>query len=164
MTPDHDEFKVTVREAFKDDVVSLGPRLRPADRTEVMALGSDPESALYLSWDSSPQRYAIVKSDGTCIGIFGVGPAHHMSENLGMSVGCVWMLGSSDLKHVRYSFLRQCREWVEALERNYDVLWNWADARNALHLKWLEWLGFKIIGTAQIGKSGELFHQFIKVK
>lgn len=164
MTPDPDEFKVTAREAFKDDVHDLAPRLRSADRAEVSALGIDPEMALQSSWESSTQRYAIIKSDGTCIGIFGVGPAHHMSQTLGLSVGCVWMLGAKDLRHVRYSFLRQCHEWVETLGRNYDVLWNWADARNALHLKWLEWLGFKIIGTAPVGVNGELFHQFIKVK
>lgn len=164
MTPDPDEFKLTGREAFMDDVRSLGSRLRSADRKEVLSRGVEPELALQASWESSTQRYAIIKSDGTCIGIFGVGPAHHMSERLGMSVGCVWMMGSSDLKHVRYSFLRQCREWLETLEKNYDILWNWADARNSLHLKWLEWLGFKIIGTAPIGVNGELFHQFIKVK
>lgn len=164
MTPDPDEFKVFVREAFRDDVRSLGPRLRRADRAEVIARGMDPELALESSWESSTQRYAMIRSDGTCIGICGVGPAHHMSQNLGMSVGCVWMLGSNDLRLVRYSFLRQCKEWVDTLGRNYDILWNWVDARNALHLKWLEWLGFKIIGTAPIGQSGELFHQFIKVK
>jgi len=164
MIPNPDEFKVTAREAFLDDVRSLGPRLREADKREIVSRGEDPELALEASWESSTQRYAIIRSDGTCIGIFGVGPAHHMSQKFGMSVGCVWMLGSNDLRHVRYSFLRQSREWVETLSKNYSVLWNWVDARNALHLKWLEWLGFKIIGTAPIGKSGELFHQFIKVK
>lgn len=163
MIPAPSESKPWGREATKDDVYALAPKLRAADIREIRALGLTPEDGLMASWKACPQRYSIVSS-GEIIGMFGVGPSHHMSERLGQPVGSVWMLGSDDLKRVKIGFLRSCHEWLEVLHRDYTILWNWADARNNLHLRWLEWLGFKIIGTAPIGVKGELFHQFLRVK
>jgi hypothetical protein len=164
MTHAADVSKVRVREATMFDVGQLTPNLRSADRREIMALGMTPDSALLESYISSPQRYSILKDDGRIVGMFGVGPHPDLSKDLGQPVGCVWMLGSDGLRDVRYSFLKKCQKWVDVLHRDHPILWNWVDARNNLHLKWLEWLGFRIIGTAPRGISGELFHQFIRVK
>lgn len=164
MIPAPAESKPWVREASLQDVHDLGPRLRAADVREVKALGFTPEDGLMMSWKSSPQRYSIISTSGEVVGMFGVGPAHHIGESIGASVGSVWLVGSDGLKDIRVTFLKSCEHWVEVLHRDYEVLWNWSDARNNLHLRWLEWLGFKIIGTAPIGTAGELFHQFIRVK
>lgn len=137
--------------------------LRESDRLEVEALGFTPEQALKFSFDSSDQRYAIIDDHGL-IGMFGVGLNEDQSSVVGCSVGCVWLLGSDRLKDIRFTFLRQCAHWVSQLHRDYPVLWNWADVRNELHLKWLKWLGFKIISTDAIGVGGEEFHQFIRIK
>jgi hypothetical protein len=164
MIPEAVESKVKVRPATMADVIDLTPKLRAADRREIMSLGSTPDSALLESFLSSTQRYAFTDDSGTILGMFGVGPNADMSLALGQPVGCVWMLGSDGIKGVRHAFLKQCLGWVDILHRDHPILWNWVDARNNLHLKWLEWLGFRIIGTAPRGTSGELFHQFIRVK
>lgn len=164
MIPAPAEYKVWAREASLQDVHDVAQKLRAADAREIRAMGFEPELGLEMSWRSSTQRYTMVTPEGVPIGMFGVGPAHHISELVGASTGCVWMVGSDEIKKVKVPFLRGCEQWLDLLHRDYGVLWNWADARNNLHLRWLEWLGFKIIGTAPIGVAGELFHQFIRVK
>jgi len=162
--PEADECKPRARPAIASDIPGLAATLRSQDCAEVRALGHDPESALRLSFEGSSQVYSIVDGANTVVAMFGVGLSPYMSEQIGEPVGAIWMLGAPGLHKIRFQFLRECQSWMETMHRDYRVLWNWADARNALHLRWLEWLGFKIIGTAPYGNKGELFHQFIRVK
>lgn len=158
------ECKPQARPATREDVAALAPTLRTQDCAEVAALGFTPELALEASFENSSQCYSIVDATNTVVAMFGVGKSVYMSDLIGEPVGAIWMLGAPGLQKIRYQFLRECHPWMETLHRDFRVLWNWADARNALHLRWLEWLGFKIIGTAPIGTGGELFHQFLRVK
>ena len=150
-----------VRPARPDDELLLIPYLRKEDADECWALGMAPDKALIDSVAISTSCYSIVKGDDI-IGMFGCGPSALQDDRL--SIGCVWLLGSSRIQDIRYTFLRQCKHWTSVLHTDYDVLWNWADARNDVHLKWLRWLGFKIIQTASVGVNGEEFHQFLRIK
>lgn len=159
MTQGRSVSEPVVREATIDDVHYIGPRLRAADRQECLAFGILPMFGLAYSYGNS-ERCFTVEVDGEPVAIFGVGPDHaDVPPN-----GCVWMLGTDRLSSIRYPFLRRCRKWVDELHKDYRVIGNWADTRNLLHVRWLQWLGFKIINTAPIGKQGEMFHHFIKVK
>lgn len=146
-----------VREASPGDVAELAPNLRACDRAECIALGWDPEKALEASYASSTQRYAIIDGSSV-IGMFGAGPTD-MPQ-----LGSIWLLGSDRIQGIRFRFLRESRTWVERMHGEFPALWNRADSRNLLHLRWLQWLGFTIIGTAPHETSGVVFHQFIKVK
>jgi hypothetical protein len=94
--------------------------------------------------------------------MFGCSRSALQGDNL--SIGNVWLLGSPGIQDVRYSFLRQSRHWADVLHEDYEVLWNWADARNQVHIKWLKWLGFRVIQSAPVGVNGEEFHQFLRIK
>jgi hypothetical protein len=85
-------------------------------------------------------------------------------QNDQVKIGNVWLLGSPGIQDIRYTFLKQCRHWTSVLHKDYDILWNWADSRNTVHVKWLKWLGFRIIQTSPIGVNKEEFHQFLRIK
>jgi hypothetical protein len=150
-----------VRPALPGDEFVLIPNLRKADREECLALGVPPDQALIESVRISTACFSIVKGDDI-IGMFGCGPSPTSDPNI--SIGSIWLLGSPRIQEIKYTFLRQCKHWTQVLHSDYEVLWNWADSRNDVHLKWLRWLGFKIIKTEAIGVNGETFHQFLSIR
>lgn len=162
MSHDRSGCKPFVREAGPGDGEYLSERLRQEDQDECRALGVEPDLALLGSIESSTSCFSIIRNDSEVIGMFGCGPSALRQDPL--RIGSVWLLGSPGIQDIRYTFLRQCRHWTSVLHRDYDVLWNWADARNTVHVKWLKWLGFRIIQTAPIGTGGEQFHQFLRIK
>lgn len=155
------ESKPYVRKATYEDAKSLAPRLRAVDRQEIVALDRNPSMVLFEAMECCTKVFSIIDTNGQVVGMFGVSP---FTLQTGLTVGAVWLLGSDELKNIRFTFLRECSHWIDELHADHPVLWNWAFANNTLHLRWLQWLGFKIVGTAPIGKRGEIFHQFIKVK
>lgn len=162
MNPDRSGSKPFVRVAEAGDGEYLSTRLRAEDQEECHALGVLPDKALLDSIEMSTSCFSIIGRKGSVIGMFGCGPSALKNDSL--SIGSVWLLGSPAIQDIRYTFLRQCRHWTGVLHTDYDVLWNWADARNTVHVKWLKWLGFKIIQTAPIGINREQFHQFLRIK
>ena len=62
------------------------------------------------------------------------------------STAIVWLLASEDLKKdIPLRFLRHSKGVVEIFQKRYRVLYNFIDARNTLHIKWLKWCGFTFI-------------------
>lgn len=73
----------------------------------------------------------------------------------------VWMLGSAGLKKISMSFLKGCKGEVDEMNRVYPHLFNIIDSRNELHLKWLSWLDFKIIGERMV--NDVKFYEFARL-
>ena len=47
---------------------------------------------------------------------------------------------------------------------NYPILFNFVDARNTTHVKWIKYMGFSIIQEhATFGVEGRLFYEFAKI-
>jgi len=151
-----------VRPAEPGDERLLAYRLRQEDQDECWALGVQPDKALIDSVAMSTSCFSIIRDDRDVIGMFGCSPSALQDDNL--SIGNVWLLGSPGIQDIRYTFLRQSRHWADVLHEDYQVLWNWADARNQVHIKWLKWLGFRVIQSAPVGVNGEEFHQFLRIK
>lgn len=88
-------------------------------------------------------------------------------DELNDRVGRIWLLGTNAMVEDpinKTGFLRNCRSWVAAMHREYDLLWNCMDARNVVHQKWLEWMGFTFIAKRpNYGAEGRLFLEFCKV-
>jgi hypothetical protein len=148
-----------IRPATVDDARSLAPRLRQADVAEIEAgLGLPPLDGLLLSMLTGPS-WAIVH-DGLVIGIFGAG-RHPRHQNTGV----VWMLGSADVARpeIKYEFLQRSRQVCDLFNERYPVLTNYIDARNELHVRWIRWLGFKIVNTTETAE-GVPFHEFARIK
>lgn len=133
--------RFTVREARKEDAETLSCSLREADLNEIVASTFEtPREVLERGIATSRPCRAIVDALDRPVALFGVVPD-------GSDCGLVWLLGSNDLALARIAVFRRGLALVEELQRAYPVLYNWVDVRNALHLEWLLWCGFRVVGS-----------------
>ena len=72
-------------------------------------------------------------------------------------------MGSDAIKSIRFVFLRHSKTWLKQLFTGFELLGNFVDARNTLHIEWLRWLGFRFLRKARIGRNGEEFLEFVKL-
>lgn len=144
---------VEIRPATMDDARRLV--LRRADREEIDALtGRDPQAMLAESVARSASAWAG-RADGALVCLFGVVPV-----SLTGVTGIPWLLGSDAVAAYGRPFLRRNRAYVRAMLRDFPVLANVVDARNAVSIRWLRWLGFTL-GTPQpMGIKGLPFIPF----
>ena len=136
------------------DVCELAPNLRSEDKREVNTLGKTSEQALLSGCLFGKVCRSIINNYGQVVGMYGVVPADSKT-------GLVWMLGSDKLKKIKRPFLRESRTEVEGMNTLFPHLWNIIDSRNEMHLKWIKWCGFKIIGERMV--NNVKFYEFCKV-
>ena len=136
------------------DVCELAPNLRSEDKREVETLGKTPEQSLLTGYLLGRVCRSIINNYGQVVGMYGVVPADNKT-------GLVWMLGSDKLKKIKIPFLKESRTEVEKMNTLLPHLWNIIDSRNELHLKWIKWCGFKIIGERMV--NNVKFYEFCKV-
>lgn len=150
---------MNIRPATMEDCLILGPILRKADKEEIQASSGDlPSDALLIGLRDSELCLSIVQ-DEKPLAMFGV---VRMAEN--PSVGQVWLLGTDEIKAHSMEFLRKSKEWVERLHRDFPVLYNNIDARNTVHIRWLQWLRFQFINELpSYGHEGRLFYHFVRI-
>ncbi|CAA2141609.1 hypothetical protein HYPP_02630 [Hyphomicrobium sp. ghe19] len=150
-----------VRSVVPGDIPDILPRLREADIQEWEAFaGVHPRMLLpLLAYD--PNTYTIVTDDGVPVGLFGASPV----EGTNGLIGTVWMIATPQLEDMQIEFLRKCRTVVTMLNDRYPILWNHVDCRNTVHLKWLEWCGFKFISRKEKWGAQSLpFYEIIRIK
>lgn len=148
-------MRIDVIPATPEHAADLAPRLRHADADEVWASGRyRPAEALRLSLGLSLMAWTgLVDDVPMCI--FGVSPVSLMSGH-----GAPWMLGAEGLERHAVPFLRRNRAYVAEMLALCPRLENHVDARNALSIRWLRWLGFTIHPAAPFGPFGVPFHRF----
>lgn len=142
------------REAQLDDLTYLSLNLRYEDQREVETLGHTVEKSLALGYGNSTICRTIIDRRGRAVGIYGVVP-------LTDKCGQVWMLGTEGLGGITIPFLRQSRSEVEGMNLVYPHLCNIIDSRNEMHLKWIKWCGFKILGEHII--NNVKFYEFARL-
>jgi len=136
------------------DVCELAPNLRSEDKREVNTLGKTSEQSLLSGYLFGRVCRSIIDKNGQVAGMYGVVPVDEKT-------GLVWMLGSNKLKKIKIAFLKESRTEVEGMNTLFPHLWNIIDSRNEMHLKWIKWCGFKIIGERMI--NNVKFYEFCKV-
>src|SRR5690606_1275396 len=66
--------------------------------------------------------------------------------------GVVWAVGSDRLvRRHRKGLVAHARQWLAHLGEGYERLWNYADARNEVHLRFLRFLGCRWNGRTRLG-------------
>lgn len=96
--------------------------------------------------------------DALPVCVFGV-----IADPVNPDVGHPWLLGTEDIKRVTTRFLKQSRLMVAEMSARYPILTCMVDERNALHIRWLKWLGFREISrTPEYGVGKLPFIQFQK--
>lgn len=129
-----------VRPAVLADALQLAPKMRKADREEILAShGKTPLESLVIPFTYEKARsYTIIGTakEGV-IGMFGVSPTKDPEY------GIAWLLSSEILfKHTK-QFIKECPYWVSKMSQGYTYIYNWVDRRNWKSLKWLQYLGFE---------------------
>jgi hypothetical protein len=144
------------RKSILKDVLDLKDKLRYEDKREVETLGHSPEQALGFAYLSSTMCRSIMNSYDQVVGMYGVVPCSGSEIS-----GIVWMLGSNGLLNIKTSFLKESRSEVAGMNKMYPHLCNLIDSRNEVHLRWIKWCGFKIIGERMF--NNVKFFEFCKV-
>ncbi len=149
------------RPSVINDVTYVADGMRRPDVEEVMAQsGLTPHQSLLYSFFMSKPCMTIVGRHGRAIGMWGVVPD-------GSTAGRIWMLGRCEmLTDVadKWEFLRQSRIHLADLQSKYPVLFNFVDARNTVHLRWLRWMGFTFINQHDdFGPQQRTFYEFVRI-
>lgn len=150
---------IEVKQSKYADPVMLWKHLRKADVDEIKAAsGMHPLDALVMGYEESDECYTIWANEER-LGMFGV------SQDAGnQSVGRVWLLGTDGIMAHKYDFLRKSVQWRDELHKRFPVLYNNIDARNEVHIKWLQWLDFSFINSMEnYGYEGRPFYQFVRL-
>tara|TARA_R110002020_G_scaffold2751_6_gene12924 strand:- start:1987 stop:2424 length:438 start_codon:yes stop_codon:yes gene_type:complete len=132
-------MKGNVRPSMIEDAYALHTKLRAADLLELTTLGVDPlESLVQGHLRAHPQAYSVVVK-GQVAGMFGVCPG------IEPKFGCVWLLGSEDLLEIQEQLLRDSKAWLDVISKDYDLIYNVVHELNSVHIRWIEFLGFKFL-------------------
>ena len=75
--------------------------------------------------------------------------------------GLIWMLCTPAIHDYPLTFAREAKRYVES--RNEKILWNIVDKRNTVHLKLLQFLGFKFLRELKYGPNQLTFIEFCRV-
>lgn len=142
--------KPFIRETTTSDVLELSQTMRPEDVEELYhSSHNHPLHALSRGFDASSSIFTI-EWQGEVVAIFGVVGTPGQG-------GSPWMLGSPKLNRC-WSLLRECRQVLSGYVKEYQYLTNAVWAKNATHIKWLQWLGFIFEGSDL--RNGETFLHF----
>ena len=146
-----------IRNAKFKDLNPVVKNLRVMDKIEVFyQTGQKPEDAIRLSYLYTKENMAIADDDDKPIGLCGV-----------VSDGCIWMVATDDLfvnKKYKIQLIRQGRQWVDSLLKNYNLLYNMVYAENDSAIKWLRCLGFTFIDYhAEYGEHSKPFYEFMRI-
>ncbi len=141
---------IRIRTSILPDIPRTVSELRTADYEEVMALGEDAHDAIYYAYVHG-ECYTALDNEGI-ICMFGVVPEG--------DAGRVWLLGTDRVLSNPIAFCRLSKKWLLRLRPRYRMLFNVADARNDLTIRWLQWLGFEFGNTLTLGPAGHQFKEF----
>ena len=149
------------RTTVLQDVRYVADHMRQEDAAECQAQSgsSPPESLLYCYLNSKPCM-TMISRHGYPMGMWGV-----IRES--KTSGRIWMLGCQSMlddERDKRTFLRQSKlELIKVLEQ-YPVLFNVVDARNEIHVRWLQWMGFTFIQKhPEWGPESRLFYEFVRI-
>lgn len=130
--------KPYMRPSTVEDCAELALTMRQADLTEIALSGSPgPYDSLMRGVVASDDPTTVIGADGTVVAMLGV-------VRMGPSLGSPWMLASDGLEDIKWPFLRECRKWLAGALKRYQSLHHHVWEGNALHIRWLQWLGFTV--------------------
>ena len=142
------------RPATYEDGLNVLNHMRPEDKAEVEGMGLDPLHVPFGVLISEHATYLHL--DGEPIGIAGI-------VRLSPTEGQVWMLCTPMITEKPLTFVRESKRWLKSVEREYQLLWNYADARNHVHHKLLKHLGFKALREVPCGPNLLPYFEIVKL-
>jgi len=144
-----------IRPATIRDGLCVANNLRNEDRAEVEGMGL---SLLHLPYGVivSDHAVAFFTKEGAHAGIAGI-------TEVGEGIGQIWMLCTPEIHKEPITFVRQAKQWLDGVQHNYRLLWNLADARNHVHHKLLNHLGFQALRTVPVGAEQLPYYEIVRL-
>ena len=140
-----------IHPATLEAALRVASNLLPDDYREVKeGHGHDPLTAMVVGFHTSDSVYFTNPNDEIC-GMAGV----HKN-------GQIWMLCTPAILDFPHTFAREARRYVRS--RNEELLWNFVDERNKVHIKLLRFLGFKFLRRFPYGPNNLSFIEFCRVQ
>lgn len=147
---------IEYRHSIIPDIPIVAADMRPEDRDEVFAaLGETPKSTLLKAYVSSTECFTVYHvNSGKPLAMFG----YRITEP--KVCASVWMLAGTALMEHRWTFLRRSKPLINYIQSRAPLLYNMVDCRNAVHIRWLEWLDFRFIRI--VPNFGHLKYPFVE--
>ena len=131
--------------------VEVASNLRPDDFREVYE-GHGHFPLLHLpQYTFNGESVYFEVPNGKTAGMAGVEPD-----------GSIWMLCTPAIHDYPLTFAREAKRFVDS--REHKLLWNIVDKRNTVHLKLLQFLGFKFLRELKHGPNQLTFIEFCRVQ
>jgi len=131
--------------------VEVASNLRPDDFREVYE-GHGHFPLLHLpQYSFNGESVYFEVPNGKTAGMAGVEPD-----------GSIWMLCTPAIHDYPLTFAREAKRFVDS--REHKLLWNIVDKRNTVHLKLLQFLGFKFLRELKHGPNQLTFIEFCRVR
>ena len=131
--------------------VEVASNLRPDDFREVYE-GHGHFPLLHLpQYTFNGESVYFEVPNGKTAGMAGVEPD-----------GSIWMLCTPAIHDYPLTFAREAKRFVDS--REHKLLWNIVDKRNTVHLKLLQFLGFKFLRELKHGPNQLTFIEFCRVR
>lgn len=149
---------IVVRPASIEDAIWLSSRLRAEDVQEVeTATGLSPQRIVPLCFQHSDECYTVRRVVDGRVAIDPVAIFGSRVDQADTSRGVIWLLGTPDIRLCALSMVREAGYWLNHMSRRFSKgLYNYADVRNTLHVRWCQLAGFTLGETVIIG--GSPFH------
>ena len=127
-------------------------RLRPEDRDEILATGSEPRHLLYSYFRNSAHRWAaFVDGDIALVGgCFGP---------LVSQEGAAWLYTTPAIERVPIAFAKEARRWLRQVLEEKTIITTTCIATYERSLRFWTMLGFKDEGGEQV--NGKTFRNLV---
>lgn len=145
-------MSLAIRLARAEDAPALAAALRAEDHAEFAALG-DPAELIAGGIKNSAWAY-VAEDEGGPVAVWGLSRATLLGGE-----GHAWCATTDRVALHRRRFAVASRAWVAAMLAECDRLSGWCDARYAVSLRWLRWLGAEI-GPPVMTAGGVPFRRF----
>ena len=130
--------------------LEVASNLLPADRSEVEEGHGIDSTETLVEAVQKPSCIYFVVPNGKTAGVAGVDYG-----------GQIWMLCTPAIHDYPLTFAREAKRFVNSREEK--LLWNIVDKRNTVHLKLLQFLGFKFLRELKFGPNQLPFIEFCRI-
>lgn len=143
-----------VRKAILEDAVVLSRHMRSIDKLEIKySHNVTPITALMTAFETkNGKNYSVVDDDGYVYAMFGVSDCL-----VNKGYGVIWLLCSNELKKFPKRFYIESKYWLDILQQDYQIIYNYVYEKNWLSLKWLQLCGFTPIKKVKVGIKNKNF-------
>jgi hypothetical protein len=133
----------------------MAPNVRAMEVREVLeGVGLEPEAVLLRELSRSISAWSwIVNDEVACM--FGV-----IKESLLDAPSYPWFLTTPLVEQHARQFARACKTLLPELLERHPQMTGLVDARYALSIRWLKWLGASVGPAQPLGAAGALFCKY----